>query len=161
MKNSGLAAILLVLVVIIAAVLYSRGFFSSPTNSSCLSDTLDHVYNPDRLEILNACQTVSGTVEKVIQEADGDTHIRLQVDQGFENLLNQANYDHQNGTLVLEIVCAYSPTQQDAIAACSGYTNSIATPSVDEHISVQGQYVTDLTHGWNEIHPVFSIQVLP
>lgn len=125
-----------------------------------MSNTLDHVYNPDRLEVLNACQTVSGTVERVIQEADGDTHIRLQVDQGFENLLNQANYDYQYGTLVLEIVCAYSVTQQDAIAACSGYTNSIAIPSVDERISVQGQYVTDLDHGWNEIHPVFSIRVL-
>ncbi len=161
MKNTGIAAILLVTIVITGAVLYSRGFFSSPVENSCTSNTLDHVYNPDRLEVLNACQTVSGTVEKVIQEADGDTHIRLQVDQGFENLLNQANYDYQYGTLVLEIVCAYQVTQQDAIAACSGYTNPITIPSVDEHISVQGQYVTDLNHGWNEIHPVFSIQVLP
>ncbi len=161
MKNTGIAAILLATIVIIAGVLYSRGFFSPPTSSSCTSNTLDHVYNPDRLEVLNACQTVLGTVEKVIQEADGDIHIRLQVDQGFENLLNQANYDYQYDTLVLEIVCAYPVTQQDAIAACSGYTNSIAIPSVGEHISVQGQYVTDLNHGWNEIHPVFSIQVLP
>lgn len=161
MKKVGLSIILLATVVIVAGVLYSSGFFNSPVKSSCTSDSLDHVYNPDRLEVLSACQTVSGTVEKVIQEADGDTHIRLQVDSGYENLLNQANYDYQYGTLVLEIVCAYPVTQQDAIAACSGYSNSIAMPSVDAHISLQGQYVTDLDHGWNEIHPVFSIQVLP
>ena len=107
---------------------------------------------------LSACQSVSGTVEKVIQEADGDVHIRLMVDQGFETLLNQANYDYQYGTLVLEVVCAYPATQADAVSACSGYTNTITLPSVNENISVWGQYVTDLDHGWNEIHPVFSIQ---
>ncbi len=156
-----LPALIIALLIVVAAVLYSKGFFTSPTTDKCVSDTLNHVYNPDRLQVLNVCQGVSGIVEKIIQEADGDVHIRLQVDQGFENLLNQANYDYQYGTLVLEVVCVYPVTQADAVQACSGYTNAIGLPSVNENISVVGQYVTDLDHGWNEIHPVFSIQQLP
>ncbi len=156
-----LSVLVLVVLVLVAAVLYSRGFLTPRTSDRCISDTLKHVYNPDRLEVLNSCQSVSGIVEKIIQEADGDVHIRLQVDQGFENLLNQANYDYQYGTLVLEVVCVYPVTQADAVQACSGYTNAVALPSVNENVSVRGQYVTDLDHGWNEIHPVFSIQQNP
>lgn len=153
-------AVIVLVAVIAAGGLYGIGLFAPSRNSTCTSDSMNHVYNPDRLQALNACQTVSGIVENVIQEADGDTHIRLKVDQGYESLLNQANYDYQYGTLILEIVCAYSVTQADAVAACSGYTNPITIPSDGEHISVVGQYVTDLDHGWNEIHPVYSIQVL-
>ena len=153
-----LSTIIVAVLVVVAAVVYSKGFLTPQSTGKCSSNTLNHVYNPDRLQVLNACQSVSGTVEKVIQEADGDVHIRLMVDQGYENLLNQANYDYQYGTLVLEVVCAYPATQADAVSACSGYTNTITIPSLSENISVWGQYVTDLDHGWNEIHPVFSIQ---
>jgi hypothetical protein len=153
-----LPALVVALLIVAAAVLYSRSFLTPPTPTKCNSDTLDHVYNPDRLEVLNACQSVSGIVENVIQEADGDAHIRLLVDQGYENLLNQANYDSQYGTLVLEVICVYPVTQADAVSACSDYTNTITLPSVNANITVWGQYVTDLDHGWNEIHPVFSIQ---
>ncbi len=156
-----LPALIIVVLVVVAALLYSRGFLTHPTADKCISGTLNHVYNPDRLEVLNSCQSVSGIVENVIQEADGDVHIRLQVDQGYQNLLNQANYDYQYGTLVLEVVCVYPVTQADAVQACSEYSNAIALPSVNENISVLGQYVTDLDHGWNEIHPVYSIQQNP
>ncbi len=156
-----LPAAVAVLVIVIAAGLYTSGFFAPPKGNSCMSDSLSHVYNPNRLRLINACQTVSGTVEKVIQEGDGDAHIRLQVDHGYESLLNQANFDYQYGTLVLEIVCVYPTTLADAVSACSGYTNPISIPSVGEHTSVVGQHVTDLTHEWNEIHPVYSIQVSP
>ncbi len=158
-SNLKLIVVVIALVIVAATIVYARDLIQ-PTSKSCTSETLNHVYNPDRLQVLNSCQTVTGTVEKVIQEADGDTHVRLQLDSSYENLLNTYNYNDQYGTLVLEIVCAYPVTQADAVDACSGYTNTIAIPGVNEHISVSGQYATDLDHGWNEIHPVFSIQVL-
>jgi hypothetical protein len=46
------------------------------------------------------------------------------------------------------------------VSACQGYTNQVSIPSVGQHVSVVGQYVTDLDHGWNEIHPVYSVIVL-
>ena len=139
-------------------ILQSRS--GSSSQPGCNSETLNHVYSPDRLQVLNSCQTVTGTVVRNLQEPDGDTHIRLQLDSAYTGLLNNYNYQDQKGTLILEIVCAYSVTQGDAVSACQGYTNHVTIPSAGQHISVVGQYVTDLDHGWNEIHPVYSVTVL-
>jgi len=116
------------------------------------------VYSPDRLQVHNPCQTVTGTVVRIVQERDGDTHIRLQLDAQYSGLLNDYNMQDQKGTLILEIVCAYSYIpQQDAVSACQGYTNQVPIPNIGQHVSVVGQYVTDLDHGWREIHPVYSV----
>jgi hypothetical protein len=32
---------------------------------------------------------------------------------------------------------------------------------IGRHVTVTGVYVTDMEHGWNEIHPVTSIVVIP
>ena len=63
--------------------------------------------------------------------------------------------------MILEIVCAFPGeiSQQDAVSACEGYTNQVQIPNIGEHVSVVGQYVTDLDHGWTEIHPVYSVTV--
>ncbi len=155
---------IIVVVAIFAVYLPSSLLLPNRSSSSpgCNSTTINHVYNPDRLTVHNSCQTVTGTVERILEEVDGDTHIRLRVDSQYQGLLNDYNYQHQAGTLVLEIVCAYpgSITQQDAVSACQGYTNPVPIPSNGEHVSVVGQYVTDEDHGWNEIHPVYSITIL-
>ncbi len=121
---------------------------------------LNHVYNPGRLVVLDPCKTVSGTVVKMIKEKDGDTHIRLKVDSQYADTINQANVNGQGGNLVIEIVCAFEVTQADAINACSGYENKISVPAVNEHVLITGQFVSDTEHGgWNEIHPVYGINV--
>ncbi len=129
--------------------------------SVCINpEPLKHVYNPSRLLILNACKTVSGTVVKIIKERDGDTHIRLKVDPQYADIINQVNVDKQGGNLVVEIVCAYEVTQTDAINACSGYQNRIAVPKANDQVVIIGQFVSDTEHGgWNEIHPVYGINV--
>ena len=66
------------------------------------------MYSPDRLQVHNPCQTVTGTVVRIVQERDGDTHIRLQLDAQYSGMLNDYNMQDQKGTLILEIVCAYS-----------------------------------------------------
>ncbi len=148
-------------VLLFAAPMLLQTRSNSSSQQGCNSETLNHVYSPDRLQVHNSCQTVTGTVVRVLREADGDTHIRLQLDSTYKGLLNDYNYKDQKGTLILEIVCAYSDIpQQDAVSACQGYTNQVPIPGVGQHVSVVGQYVTDLDHGWNEIHPVYSVSVL-
>jgi hypothetical protein len=121
--------------------------------------TESHIYNPDRLVVYKDCQTVSGIVDRVIVEADGDYHIRLGLDTPYQNLTNSVNDSDQYGDLVLEIVCANTVTQTDAIDACQNYVNHVTVPLEGEHIVATGPYVLDTDHGWTEIHPVYSLTI--
>jgi hypothetical protein len=118
-----------------------------------------HIYNPDRLVVYKDCQTVSGIVDRVIVEADGDYHIRLGLDAPYQNLTNSVNESDQYGDLVLEIVCANTVTQTDAIDACQNYTNHIIVLQQGQHIIATGPYVLDTNHGWIEIYPVYSLTI--
>ncbi len=73
------------------------------------------------------------------------------------NLPNSANNDYRQGDLLAEIICATAVSQQDAFLACENYTNQIPVPSVNRNITVAGPYVLDSTHGWMEVHPVYSL----
>lgn len=97
----------------------------------------------------------------MIEEADGDYHLRLALDANYSSLINDANNQYQYGDLVVEIICAHFPiTQQDAVSPCQGYTNNIAVPSVNDHITVTGPYVLDTDHySWAEIHPVYTLTI--
>ncbi len=117
-----------------------------------------HVYNPDRLEVVKQCITVSGAVEHVIPEGDGEYRLLLRLDIAYANLTNDVNNRDQHGDLVVEIICARTVTRSDAAAACDNYANTILIPTVDQHVTVSGPYVLDNGHdGWAEIHPVYSL----
>jgi hypothetical protein len=131
---------------------------TTPVCSDAYS-TESHVYSPDRLVVYKDCQTVSGIVDRVIVEADGDYHIRLGLDSPYQNLTNSVNNSDQYGDLVLEIVCANTVTQQDALDACKGYVNYVTVPQEGQHIVATGPYVLDSDHGWTEIHPVYSLTI--
>lgn len=119
-----------------------------------------HVYNPDRLEMVKACMTVSGTVDALRGEKDGDYHVILRLDPAYDNLTNSANDQYQNGGLVVEIICVLTVTQPDAASACQNYTNHVLIPIVGQHIIVSGPYVLDSEHyDWAEIHPVYSLNI--
>jgi hypothetical protein len=121
--------------------------------------TANHIYSPDRLVVYKDCQTVSGIVDRVIVEVDGDYHIRLGLDTPYQNLTNSVNNRDQYGDLVLEIVCANTVTQQDALDACQNYVNHVNVPQEGQHIVATGPYVLDTNHGWTEIHPVYSLTI--
>jgi hypothetical protein len=134
--------------------------FPQCTVSNCRdpASISSHVYNPSRLQIVKQCVTASGTVDRVIEENDGDVHLRLGLDQAYANLTNSANDQYQYGDLVVEIICVGPITQADAVSACQGYTNSIPIPNVGEHVTVSGPYVLDTEHyNWAEIHPVYAL----
>lgn len=127
-----------------------------PTSGQTCGDPKAHVYSPDRLKLLAACVTVTGTVAVIRSETDGDLHVLLKLDPGEEKYLNAKNISAELGDLVLEPVCVRSPTQADAIPACAGYANPLLIPAVGSHVSVSGAWVLDQDHGWQELHPVFS-----
>jgi hypothetical protein len=114
-----------------------------------------HVYSPDRLRLLAPCVSVTGVIDAIRTERDGDLHVLLRLDPGQARYVNAKNA-LEEGDLVLEPVCVNQPTQADAVSACSGYTNPLTIPPQGAHVSVTGAWVLDLDHGWLEIHPVSS-----
>ena len=167
MRRAGLAIALAVVALSIAvgASYYyaSHNGPSSSDHSQCSGpDSISsHVYNPYRLQIIKSCITASGVVDNILQEADGDYHLRLALDSQYSNLTNNANDQYQNYDLVVEIICALPVTQPGAaVSACQNYTNNITIPSINHHITVTGPYVLDTSHNnWAEIHPVYTLTI--
>lgn len=128
----------------------------------CDQSLWNRIYNPQRLQVVESCKTVTGIIESKRVEADGDYHIRLKLDPQYANLINQANVNGQLGDLVVEPICMNRVTQLDAISACQNFRQSIDIPPVGSHVQVTGSYVLDKEHGsWAEIHPVTSITKIP
>jgi hypothetical protein len=126
--------------------------------TQCDQSLWEYVYNPGRLQVLDQCTSVTGTVEEVRKEADGDVHILFRLDQQFESLLNEKNISRQHGDLILEPICQGKVRQADAEEPCSRYNGPYFEPQIGQRYLVSGAYVHDLDHGWNELHPVTSMQ---
>jgi hypothetical protein len=129
------------------------------TNQQCDQSLWNHVYHPQRLQIIDGCKTVSGIIESKKSEPDGDYHIRLKVDPQFSNLINSANVNGQHGDMVVEPICQHTITESIAAAlACSNFHQNINIPEVGSHVNITGSYVLDKEHNsWAEIHPITSI----
>jgi len=134
--------------------------------ASCDMSLWAHVYHgrfpnaEDRLQIINPCLTVTGTVRKARREQDGDWHVLLELDPEFSSLLNQANFEKQNGYLVLEPMCSNPVSQRDTLeeGVCEDFTqNTFSIDFIGQRVTVTGAYVIDMEHKWTEIHPVTSI----
>lgn len=147
---------------------------SSPRCDSALQS---HVYDPDRLTARQQCIAVTGTIvdataeqsvhhaDGVRHEPDGDSHGWLKLDPAFRKLLDNGNMTDEKGNLVFEIICRYpiatDPAEDKARKACEGYKDHVQLPPLGSHVRMVGTYVHDDKHGWNEIHPVTSITVVP
>lgn len=118
----------------------------------------NHVYEKQRLRVVEPCTIVDGRVASVAPSWDGDLHIDLDPDQ--KSVLNPVNATHAGGKLVVEIICEHVPNRPDAKAACANFHSQITTPKVNDRLRVTGAYVTDVEHGWREVHPVTRIEIL-
>ncbi|HYM14058.1 MAG TPA: nuclear transport factor 2 family protein [Dehalococcoidia bacterium] len=109
------------------------------------------VYLPSRLKVLDPCLTVEGVVREVESvgqgEGDGDISFNVELAPADQRLLNEGNIQNMHGWLHMEIVPMDQPR--------------LPKPQVGQRIRVQGPWVTDIVHGHNEIHPVWSLTVLP
>src|ERR1700737_1320428 len=116
----------------------------------------------DRLQVIQNCVSVTGTIESARPEKDGDFHIRLQLDPQYRSMLNAKNRSGQHGALGVEPVFMNPVKQRDTLDehACDGFSQDVYTPDMlGTHVRVTGAYVTDMEHGWTEIHPVTSITI--
>src|SRR5207248_2098041 len=127
---------------------------------------LANVYHPDRLLVMASCKTVTGVIESIRREPDGDIHFDVKLDAAYTKLINSGNVSGQHGWLVAEIVPADEPgcTPGRPPKPVSGTYNygyctgaDIMTPPIGTHVSVTGPYVLDQLHDWMEIHPVWRI----
>jgi hypothetical protein len=128
--------------------------------TGCNATLWTHVYNPQRLVVVDNCIAVTGSIHHVKKEADGDDHIQLTVDAEFAALLNDQNKLAQANSLILEPICQNAVTQTDAIASCKDIHPTVVVPATGTHVKVVGSYVYDSEkpgHGWMEIHPVTSL----
>lgn len=135
------------------------------------------VYLSGRLHIIDRCMTVSGTVDCLKVEPDGDVHVRLRMDPQFVGILKPANSlqtcaDHPGAHLVVEII----PQHPQGVLFRTNNADSAGfidppLPRPGDHIRVTGPYVIDTNslhrilyqgraaENWAEIHPVWAIRV--
>lgn len=134
------------------------------------------VYLSFRLHLKNGCVTVSGTVDCVKHEDDGDIHIRLRVDPAYRRLLTPASAyqqcpGHTGPHLVVEIIPQHGHLPFPTNSATLGGFITPAAPAPGQHITVTGPYVWDsnILHdlvyrgknvaNWAEIHPAWNLTV--
>jgi hypothetical protein len=103
------------------------------------------------------CLHVTGTIDEIRTEADGDLHILLRLDSPYVGYLTSANYGVELGDLVVEPVCVRPVSQADAIAVCASDPDPLTLlPIVGLHVWIEGRYVLDSEHGgWAELHPLY------
>jgi hypothetical protein len=132
---------------------------ATPKPVACTpTDQNQYVYNPARLSVQAACIRVTGIVQAVRKEADGDFHILVALDPRYVYLLTPANQGEELGDLVVEPVCVRTVTQLDAEAICASDPDPLPPPYpvVGERVWMEGRYVFDLDHGgWAELHPLY------
>ncbi len=131
---------------------------------------------PGRLKLVDRCTTVTGMVDCLKAEPDGDVHIRLRLDAKYTRLLMPANslqtcVDHPGPHLVVEIIPQHPEGLFRSNNADAGGFITPAAPDPGDHIVVTGPHVidTNILHrvlyqgrpaeNWAEIHPAWAIKV--
>lgn len=149
-----------ILIILLSTALGVYLYYNTQDNGECDPSLWEHVYSPDRLIVKQDCITVTGRIELIRQEADGDYHIRLKLDEEYSDLVNERNVESQNGDLVVEAICQEFVFYPDAVESCIGFDKKLKMPFVGAHVRITGSYVLDDTHGWTEIHPATSIKII-
>lgn len=140
-------------------------------------DPLDGVYLPYRLVVKKRCVTVTGRVDCVHREPDGDVHIKVHLSRHYRHLLTTANAyqrcpGHPGPHLVVEIIPQNGELPfPDNSATLAGFVTPKA-PKKGQWIKVTGPYVwdTNALHdliypgrhvaNWAEVHPAWNVRVI-
>ena len=140
-------------------------------------DPLDGVYLPHRLIVKKRCVTVTGRVDCVHREPDGDAHIEVRLSRHYRHLLTHANAfqrcpGHPGPHLLVEIIPQKGDLPfPDNSATRAGFVTPKA-PKPGQRIKITGPYVwdTNALHdliypgkrvaNWAEVHPAWNVTVL-
>ena len=108
---------------------------------------LEGVPDPDRLLVLNPCQTITGKIDdsKLPQylPEDGDVHNEFAPDKQYRKLLTDQQETYAN--MVVELM------PRDA--------GHLPVLPVGPKLTLTGALVYDTGHAWMEIHPVYRVCV--
>jgi hypothetical protein len=135
---------------------------SPPAADGCKAGSPEAgVHSPNRLQVLDRCKHAEGVAVDVAHEDDGDYHVWFKVDPGFEYLLNSENHFQALPAMLAEITpdCPASTNPPDAQSAARCPKTTLPIPKLGDHIAIDGPWVLDSDHGWQEIHPVDSIRI--
>ena len=106
---------------------------------------LEGVWDPDRLLVLNPCQTITGRVDvsdlPQYLSDDGDIHNEFILDPQYRHLLTDQQETY--GTLVVELM------PRDA--------GHLPVLPVGPKLTLRGALVYDTGHAWTELHPVYEV----
>jgi hypothetical protein len=136
----------------------------TPGGACAPSDQDRYVYQPTRLQVLQACVYITGVVEEIERDGvDGDITLLVRPDPPYEALLTEGNRQAQQGNLVVEPVCQLQPLLPAAISVCASdpapYSGPL--PPAGTRVWMEGRYVLDLNHGsWAELHPLYRGGIL-
>ena len=121
----------------------------------CDASLWDHVFSRTRLTVVEPCVVLRGVVVMPIPQFDGDYHILVKPDPGYEWV------EPAQPLVNAEVMCVV-PVMQDGPPAqtCAHWHQDIAVPAPGAHVEIAGAYVDDGGHGWHELHPVTSIEAL-
>src|SRR5215203_4833801 len=121
----------------------------APQGASCPppNQVLEGVWSPDRLLVLNPCQTITGKVDisdlPQYLADDGDVHNEFKLDKQYRKLLTDQQETQEN--MVVELM------PRDG--------GHLPVPPVGPKLTLWGALVYDSGHAWMEIHPVFGFCV--
>jgi hypothetical protein len=117
------------------------------------------VYQPDRLQVINPCAHAEGVVVDAASEDDGDHHVWFTPDPAYAYLMNSEDHFQGRPSMLAEITpdCQGNPPDSSAAARCP--KSDLPIPTIGDHIAIDGPWVLDTNHDWNEIHPVDSITI--
>jgi hypothetical protein len=174
MKKTGLALALSLVTILFALACSEKpkirvpmvglGSQNSPASfhaEGCDESLWSHIYNPGRLQVMDRCVAVTGTVVKVSKEGDGDYAIHMALDKNYETLLNNQNFESQEGNLIVRAICQHKDKEKKQ--ECNGFDKTIEIPAKGARVRVTGSYVLNRTtiNAWAEIYPATSITAAP
>jgi hypothetical protein len=135
---------------------------ASTSGAACSpTDQDQYVYDPTRLQVLQACIRVTGYVDDIEVAPDGDTNFLLRLDPHYQHLLTPGNEQgEERGDLGIEAVCTVSPVDAIVMGLCANDRDPYAQPAprLGEHVWMEGRYILDLNHGSHaELHPLYRM----
>jgi hypothetical protein len=137
---------------------------STPAATCIPTDQDQYVYDPGRLQVLQACIRVTGRIDATWFATDGDSNFLLHLDSPYQGLLTAGNLGgEERGDLGVEAVCTLSPVDPIVMALCASDRDPYAGPHplIGAHVWVEGRYILDLNHESHaELHPLYRMGTL-
>jgi hypothetical protein len=121
----------------------------APQGGACPppSQALEGVDSPDRLLVLNPCQTITGKIDvsdlPQYLADDGDVHNQFAPDKQYRKLLTDQQETY--GNFVVELMA------RDA--------GHLPVLPVGPNLTLWGALVYDTGHAWTQLHPVYGVCV--